>query len=76
MAELLRKVFTIDVLACPECGGRLRVIAFIAQAAVARRILEHLGLGSQGPPVARARAPPKILDPGPYYDVSDSSPAD
>ncbi len=29
-ADLLEKVFAIDVLACPECGGRLRVIAFIA----------------------------------------------
>lgn len=28
-ADLLRKVFAVDVLACPDCGGRLRVLAFI-----------------------------------------------
>jgi len=75
-AELLKKVFAIDVLACPDCGGRLQMIAFIAQEAVARRILGHLGLDSQGPPVARAQAPPEAFDPGPDYDVSDHSPAD
>jgi hypothetical protein len=56
-AELLRKVFAIDVLECPACAGRLEVIAFIAEAAVARRILDHLGMDSQAPPLARARAP-------------------
>ncbi len=49
-ADLLKKVFAIDVLACPDCGGRLKLIAFITEAAtVARRILDHLGLDSQGP---------------------------
>ena len=41
-AELLAKVFEIDVLACPECGGRMQLIAFIAEPAVAKRILDHL----------------------------------
>jgi hypothetical protein len=31
-ADLLKKVFAVDVLACPECGGRLKLIAFIAEA--------------------------------------------
>jgi hypothetical protein len=31
-ADLLEKVFAVDVLAYPACGGRLQVIAFIAQA--------------------------------------------
>jgi len=60
----------VDVLACP-CGGRLQLIAFIAEATVARRILDHLGLDSRGPPVARAQAPPDMLDPGPSYDGAD-----
>jgi hypothetical protein len=38
---------------------------------VARRILDHLGLDSQGPPVARAQASPELFDPGPGYDVAD-----
>jgi hypothetical protein len=32
-------------------------MAFIARPDVARRILDHLGLASQGPPVAHARGP-------------------
>lgn len=56
-ADLLRKVFAIDVLEYLACAGRLEVIAFIAEAAVARRILDHLGMDSQAPPLARARAP-------------------
>ncbi len=69
-ADLLRKVFAVDVLACP-CGGRLRLIAFIAEATVAKRILDHLGLDSRGPPLARAQAPPDALDPAPSHDGSD-----
>src|SRR5262245_33232743 len=28
-AELMRRAFALDVLACPVCGGRLRLIALI-----------------------------------------------
>jgi hypothetical protein len=64
-AELQRKVFAIDVITCPRCQGRLEVIAFIAEPTIARRILDHLGLASQAPPVARARSPdePRTLAP-------------
>jgi len=58
------------------CVGRLKVIAFIADDAVAKRILLHLGLDSRGPPVARAQAPPDFSDPGPRYDGVDPVYAD
>ena len=81
-ADLLKKVFAADVLACPSCGGRLQLIAFIAEALVAKRILVHLGLDARGPPLSRARAPPELFDPelfdpGPSYDTADAAyPAD
>ncbi len=53
------------------CGGRMRLIAFIAEVNVARRILDHLGLDSRPPPIARAQAPPEALDPPPVHDLSD-----
>jgi hypothetical protein len=60
------------VLACPSCAGRLEIIAFIAEAGVAKRILDHLGMDSQAPPVARARAPgdsePDYAAGDPIYD--------
>ncbi len=49
----------------------MQVIAFIAQATVAKRILDHLGEDSTGPPVARVAAPPEQVEPGPSYDVAD-----
>jgi Putative transposase len=57
-AELMRRAFEIDVLACRRCGGRLRLIALIEAPAVARRILRHLGLPTEVPSPAPPRAPP------------------
>ncbi|HZU40573.1 MAG TPA: transposase [Solirubrobacteraceae bacterium] len=51
-AALLQRVFAVDVLVCPRCGGRMRVLATIDDPDVVRRILAHLGLaGGDGPPL-------------------------
>ena len=42
-AALMHRVFDLHPLACPRCGGRLRVITTIQDPAVARTILAHLG---------------------------------
>jgi hypothetical protein len=57
-ADLLRRTFEIDVLACTECGGRLRLLATIEDAAVVRRILSHLGIAADCPEALPARSPP------------------
>jgi hypothetical protein len=57
-AELLRRIFEIDVLAC-ACGGRLRFIATIEDPPVVERILRHLGLPTAMPGPAPARSPPR-----------------
>jgi len=57
----MQRAFGFDVLACPRCGGRLRLIALITQPAVIARILSHLGHPTE-PPVARA-PPPPLADP-------------
>ncbi len=54
--------------AAAECS---QLIAFVTQPAVPWRILDHLGLDSTGPPVARAQARPELLDPGPDYSAPD-----
>jgi len=56
-ASLLRRSFSVDVLECAKCGGRLRVVAVITEREAARRILAHLGQPTEVPPVARARDP-------------------
>ena len=43
-ARLIRKVFEVDPLLCPDCGGEMRIIAFIEELAVIRKILKHLDL--------------------------------
>src|SRR6266481_2121131 len=40
-AALMHRAFGIDVLACPQCGGRLRLIATLHDPAVIRKILAH-----------------------------------
>ena len=41
-AERLRLVFKVDVEVCARCGGEARIVGFITEPAVVRRILEHL----------------------------------
>lgn len=57
-AALMKRTFGFDVLDCPRCGGRLRLIALIEEAAIIGRILGHLGLPTDLPVVRPARAPP------------------
>jgi Putative transposase/Transposase zinc-binding domain len=59
-AALMARSFGIDVLACPRCGGRLRLLALVAQAAVIARILQHLGLPTEVPAARPARSPPRL----------------
>jgi hypothetical protein len=56
-ATLLRRTLSVDVLECPRCHGRLRVLAVITEREPVRRILARLGLPTESPPVARARDP-------------------
>jgi hypothetical protein len=54
-AELMRRVFAIDVLECPRCGGSLRILAAIHPLETARAILECISLPSRAPPIEPAR---------------------
>ena len=54
-ADLLRRVFAVDVLECVHCGGRLRILAAIHPPDATRAILEHLGLPSRAPPALSAQ---------------------
>ncbi|MBM3484967.1 MAG: transposase, partial [Alphaproteobacteria bacterium] len=61
-ADLMRRVFAVDVLACPRCGGRLRLIATLDASGVTRRILGHLGFSTEVPLPKAPRAPPGLDD--------------
>ena len=57
-ADLMRRVFAVDVLACPGCHGRLRLVAVLDASAATARILQHLHLPTEVAPPAPARASP------------------
>ncbi len=59
-AELLARVFKTDVLACPKCNGRLRLVALVKEAVALRKICEHLGAPTELPKPAPARPPPQL----------------
>lgn len=42
-AEMLKRVFEVDVTICPKCAGRMEQIAVIKDKAVAKKILESIG---------------------------------
>jgi hypothetical protein len=60
--ELMRRVFAVDVLECPDCHGPMRILAAIHPPEVTRKILEHLGLPARPPPVAPAVLVPTDRD--------------
>ena len=57
-SSLLKKIYKVDPLACPCCGSRMEIIAFIEDWSVIRKILQHLNLWERP-----QRAPPPPLLP-------------
>jgi len=67
-ARLIQKIYEADPLKCPKCQGRMRIIAFIEDNEVIKKILNHLGLWE-----IKQRPPPKSTGPPEYsidYSVS------
>jgi hypothetical protein len=52
---MIRKIYEVDPMACPKCGGRMKVISFITEYAVVDRIIDHLKLT-----FAAAKPPPSL----------------
>jgi hypothetical protein len=83
-ADLLQRVFEVDALACPKCGGRMRVLSAITDPTVAARILRCLALPARAPPLATARenvGPPDSVgefssEVIPEFDFDQSRPSD
>jgi hypothetical protein len=59
-AELLARVFDIDVKKCSHCGGELKIIAAILEVAAIRKILGHLGVSDKPPDIAPACLPTQL----------------
>jgi hypothetical protein len=55
-STLMSRTFDVDVLECPKCRGRLRIVAVIDDAVLAASILHELAI-ARAPPPTRARDP-------------------
>lgn len=54
-AQLIKRIYEVDPLVCPSCGGEMKVIAFIIDPAVVDKILRYLRRTDNG----RGRDPPQ-----------------
>lgn len=59
-AELMKRLFEIDVLVCPHCDGSRKRIALPTDGLGVRGILSHLGLSSEPTVLAPTRARPGL----------------
>ncbi len=41
--RLIKKVYEVDPLICPHCGGQMRFLAVIEEPPVIERILDQIG---------------------------------
>ena len=57
-AKLMARLGEEFPLECQNCGGNIRLIAFISEPGPIRKILTHLGEPLEPPPVSPARGPP------------------
>ena len=60
-AKLIRRVYEVDPLLCPFCGGQMKILAFITDFATARAIRRSLKLPAQEPEPL-AHGPPHELE--------------
>ena len=57
-AELLARTFGVDVLACPKCQGRMKLLAMVTDPASIARYLAAVGEATQVPRRTPSRGPP------------------
>ena len=60
-AKLIQKVFETDPLLCRFCGSEMKIISFITEHAVIKKILTHIKFESQHPEPL-AHSPPLFKD--------------
>ena len=82
---MIARIYEVFPLICPNCGGQMRIIAFITFCADIHKILEHIGVEPEAPRITPARGPTlwdecgaQAADDGvaaePDWDTSNQSP--
>jgi len=57
-AALIARIYEVFPLICLNCGGQMRIIAFITFSADIHKILDHIGVEPEAPRITPARGPP------------------
>jgi hypothetical protein len=58
-AELMHRMFSVDVLECVACGSRIRIVSAIHPPEAIRKSLVCVGIPSRAPPIAPASRIPE-----------------
>ena len=74
---MIRKVYEVDLMTCPRCGGAMRVVAFLTEHAVVDRIIDHLKLTfiAERPPPPQAALPELLWEADPPAGYFPDPPA-
>ena len=57
-AELLARTYAVDVLSCPTCQGRMKLLALVKNPAIIARTLAAAGEATEVPQRSPGRGPP------------------
>jgi hypothetical protein len=71
-AELLRRVFLVDVLRCEQCGGEFQHLTCVFEPDAIKEFLQSRGLPTAPPP----RAPARYAQAALAFDEFDQRPSD
>lgn len=71
-ARLIQKIYNVDPLLCPKCLGSMKIISFIEDQQLVKKILNHLGLWetrNHDPPAKRATHIPELIHDDSYSQL-------
>jgi len=59
--ECIKRIWEVDLLTCPHCQGEMRIVRFITDYPVVRKILKHPDLWGRSPPVPKLPEPEELV---------------
>lgn len=71
-ARLIQKIYEVDPLVCPKCRGEMKIIAFIDQQHIIKKILNHLNIRdvhNHGPPPVSTETTAQLVYDDDYSQV-------
>jgi hypothetical protein len=69
LGGLIQKIYEVDTLACPKCQGAMKVLSFIQDSEIIKKILKPFDLWDLRKPLSKANAPSEDI--APHLSSSD-----